>query len=109
MEPKARMDMNLHCLIVKEGKWIIAHCLDMDIAAQGKTEKEALKNLVELIQVQIEYAIKNDIIDTIFRPAPKEYWDMLYRSVATQVKNRLSLHPRTTLKNIVSSLELAYA
>jgi len=42
----------LPIIIGKEGKWYVASCPILDIATQGKTEKEARENIEELI---IEY------------------------------------------------------
>jgi len=36
-------------LITKEGKWFVASCPILDIATQGKTEKEVKENMIELI------------------------------------------------------------
>ena len=33
--------------ITREGDWCIARCLDVEVASQGKTEEEALRNLQE--------------------------------------------------------------
>jgi predicted RNase H-like HicB family nuclease len=33
----------------KEGRWWIAQCLEVDVASQGPTEKQALKNLQEAL------------------------------------------------------------
>jgi predicted RNase H-like HicB family nuclease len=41
--------MPLPILIAKEGKWFVASCLTLDIATQGKTEKEVKENMAELI------------------------------------------------------------
>ena len=40
--------------ILKEGKWYVAQCREVEIASQGKTEKEALKNLVEALELHFE-------------------------------------------------------
>jgi predicted RNase H-like HicB family nuclease len=42
----------LPIILGKEGKWYVASCPVLDIATQGKTEKEARENIEELI---IEY------------------------------------------------------
>jgi predicted RNase H-like HicB family nuclease len=42
----------LPIIIGKEGKWYVASCPILDIATQGKTEKEARENIEELV---IEY------------------------------------------------------
>jgi len=39
----------LSILITKEGKWFVASCPVLDIATQGKTEKEVKENMTELI------------------------------------------------------------
>jgi predicted RNase H-like HicB family nuclease len=39
----------LPILITKEGKWFVASCPILDIATQGKTEREVKENMTELI------------------------------------------------------------
>ena len=39
----------LPILITKENKWFVASCPILDIATQGKTEKEAKENMANLI------------------------------------------------------------
>jgi len=36
-------------LIAKEGKWFVASCPLLDVATQGRTEKEVKENLADLI------------------------------------------------------------
>ena len=38
----------LPILVTKEGKWFVASCPILDIATQGKTEKEVKENMAEL-------------------------------------------------------------
>jgi len=35
----------------KEGGWYVAQCLQVDVASQGKTEEDALKNLSEALRL----------------------------------------------------------
>ncbi len=42
----------LPILVTKEGKWLVVSCPILDIATQGKSEKEVKENMNELI---IEY------------------------------------------------------
>jgi predicted RNase H-like HicB family nuclease len=37
--------------LVREGDWIIAQCLDVDVASQGESEEDALRNLREALQL----------------------------------------------------------
>jgi len=38
----------------QEGDWFVAQCLEVDIASQGKSEAEAVKNLSEAIELYFE-------------------------------------------------------
>ena len=40
--------------IVKEGRWFVAQCLEVDVASQGRTEKQALANLREALELHFE-------------------------------------------------------
>jgi predicted RNase H-like HicB family nuclease len=48
------MTRQLTASISKEGKWFVAQCLEVDVASQGKTEKQALKNLQEALELYLE-------------------------------------------------------
>ena len=52
MESKKTMPVSLPIVTSREGTWFIAVCPLLDIATQGKTEKEVRENMEELI---IEY------------------------------------------------------
>jgi len=39
----------LPVIITKEGKWFVAYCPLLDLATQGKTEKEVKENMKDLI------------------------------------------------------------
>jgi predicted RNase H-like HicB family nuclease len=40
--------------VVREGKTYVAQCLEVDVASQGKTEAQALKNLREALELHFE-------------------------------------------------------
>ena len=40
--------------ICQEDNWIIAQCLEVDIASQGESEEEALANLTEALELYFE-------------------------------------------------------
>ncbi len=111
MIKKLSIDKNLHILLIEDKKKndFLAHCLDMNIAAHGKTCAEAVSELKELLVVQMEYCLEHDMLDTLFRPAPKTYWDMYYRSQANRVINQLSLRNKHIIKDLTRHLEFAYA
>ncbi len=39
------MKRDFNAVITKEDGWYIAQCLEVDVASQGRTENEALRNL----------------------------------------------------------------
>ena len=41
-------------IINKEGKWYVAHCLELGVVSQGKTIENAQKNLKEAVELYIE-------------------------------------------------------
>lgn len=45
---------NLHYVIWKEGKWFVARSLEVEVASQGKTRKEAVANLREALELYFE-------------------------------------------------------
>lgn len=38
----------------QEGEWVIAQCLEVDVASQGETEAEALANLAEALALHFD-------------------------------------------------------
>lgn len=43
------MKKDLNAVVWQEDKWFIAQCLEIDVASQGESEKEALENLREAL------------------------------------------------------------
>ncbi len=41
-------------IVWREGKWFIAQCLEVDLASQGRTEREAVENLRETLELYLE-------------------------------------------------------
>jgi predicted RNase H-like HicB family nuclease len=44
----------LHSIVWKEDKWFVAKSLEVEVASQGRTEAEALKNLKEALELYFE-------------------------------------------------------
>ena len=44
----------LHTIVWKEGKLFVAKFLELELASQGKTKEEALKNLKEALDLYLE-------------------------------------------------------
>lgn len=45
------MKKYLNAVVVKEEKWFVAQCLEIDLASQGYTEEEALENLRDALSL----------------------------------------------------------
>lgn len=75
MDSEARM-IELRGVIYREGPWWIAHCLEMDVAAEGDTPFEAVSSAAELCGLKIEDAMREGDMRSIYRPAPPELWDL---------------------------------
>ena len=46
-------------VIIQEGKWYVARCLELGVVSQGKTIEEAQKNLKEAVELYLEDQPKN--------------------------------------------------
>lgn len=44
----------IHTIVWKEGKLFVAKALEVEVASQGKSEKEALENLQEALELYFE-------------------------------------------------------
>lgn len=45
------MKIKYNVIVQKEEEWYVAKCLDNNVASQGKTIEEALKNLKEALEL----------------------------------------------------------
>ena len=93
---------NLHILLYKEDSYEIAHCLEFDIIAQGRTKKEALKNLIDGIELQVNFAIENNSLEQLYNPAPPEYWQKL------AVTRRYPFTNKVRVPRFISNLDCNY-
>jgi len=62
--------MKLTAAIVQEDDWYVARCLEVEVASQGKSVEESLRNLQEALELYFEdepqiEALKNPIIAPI--------------------------------------------
>ncbi|OGG15643.1 hypothetical protein A3D77_01285 [Candidatus Gottesmanbacteria bacterium RIFCSPHIGHO2_02_FULL_39_11] len=48
------LSSNLHALLWREERWYVNECIELQLASQGKTKPEALKNLEEAIELYLE-------------------------------------------------------
>src|SRR3972149_6336021 len=56
--------------IIKEGKWYVSLCLDLDVASQGRSIPAAKKMLAEAVTLHLETCFESNL--PYLRPVPKE-------------------------------------
>ncbi len=52
---------NVHSVVWKEGKWFVAKALEVEVTSQGKSEKKALENLKEALELYFEDQTKIEL------------------------------------------------
>lgn len=57
----AALEAVLPIVIAKEGKWYVATCPILDIATQGRTEKEVKENMSDLLNEYSEILIRESL------------------------------------------------
>jgi len=54
----------------------ISHCLEMDIKGYGENREEAFGNLLDLVEMQISFALQRNKPGLIYNPAEKELFQI---------------------------------
>ena len=70
----------------EDGK-CVAHALELDILGVGDTYVEAIKDMKELVSTQIQFAIKNHMVRSLWKPAPPEYQRLFMNAVRDMIEN----------------------
>ncbi len=55
------MEFKLSTVVSKEGKLYVARGVEIELASQGKTIEEALKNLKEAVQLWVKHAEEDEL------------------------------------------------
>ncbi|MBI4444004.1 MAG: hypothetical protein HY649_11610 [Acidobacteria bacterium] len=55
--------------LFREGQWFVSLCLDVDVASQGTTTREAKKKLAEAVTLYLEGCFESNI--PYLRPVPR--------------------------------------
>jgi hypothetical protein len=96
--PKTEQDLsiNLSAIVYQEAGIWIAHCLELDLVAEGKDPDDALEALISLCDLQITVALNEGDLESVFKPAPPEFWKMFSkgRQKLLAEKGRPEAHPR---------------
>ena len=80
--------MTLNILLYKEDDLFVAHSLEFDIVTSAISEYQVRIDILDLIKAHITYALENDNLEHLYRPAPPEFWNMLATAKAVdQINN----------------------
>jgi predicted RNase H-like HicB family nuclease len=106
--------ISLSVLIEKVGDKFVAHCLELDVVATADDIDEVRRDLEELIVEQIKFAIENDNLEHLYRPAPAEYWRRFARAnspkrPAPRWARELDLSRTMTVPPLLVTSHFAYA
>jgi predicted RNase H-like HicB family nuclease len=83
-----KLNIALRMVVYPEGGWWIAHCLELDIVAEGKTPEKAMRDLQDLCRFQIDVAMKEGDLDSVFRPAPGATWRMFFMGTTKRMPRK---------------------
>ena len=53
------MSYKFTTIIIQEGKWFVARCVELGVVSQGRTVEESQKNLKEAVELYLEDKPKN--------------------------------------------------
>jgi len=93
----------LRVILCNDGKYWFAQGLEIDYAANGKTQKEVKANFENGLEATIDQHLKvYGNIDKILVPAPKEIWQELIPKGKSMRYSQLTFHrgPDETLSEI---------
>ncbi|MBI5243121.1 MAG: type II toxin-antitoxin system HicB family antitoxin [Elusimicrobia bacterium] len=55
------MSYTFSAILEKEGRWYVALCPELDVASQGRTIEQALRNLREAVELYIQSASPSEL------------------------------------------------
>jgi len=83
MEPRWLKMRMLHYLFSSSEGKDVAHCLDLDLVASGKTREEATKRLTAIVKAHVELALDRGNYGSLATAAPKKYWELFFNGKPT--------------------------
>jgi len=96
-----------------EPRVFLAHCLELDVIGSGKSVQEAMTELIELIDVQIESCKRHKA--RFFVPAPAHVWQKYEqarkanRRLAQELVERVLAQTKPAFGHWIPTIETALA
>jgi len=98
VEKTKSFQLALSILIYDEDGRRVAHCLEMDLKGRGKSDRAALKELSELVLMQVSFAVQRDEKGLIYHPAEKKYFE-IFREIQTKALSAYPAVPKPSKKS----------
>ncbi len=83
----ALVSMTLRVLGCREDSGWAAHCLETDLVGRGKNFESAVRDLLELTEMQVSFAIHKNQPNLLDHPAPQEIFEAYARLAREQLTN----------------------
>jgi predicted RNase H-like HicB family nuclease len=99
----------MDCMVYRddrESEWV-ASCLDLGLVATGARRQEAMNNLKDVIQAQIQFTAENDNWAHLFHPAPADEWQKFLH--LTQEHSERCKYERLATSALKSPVDLCFA
>ncbi|MGH7900893.1 MAG: hypothetical protein ACRENZ_04075 [Thermodesulfobacteriota bacterium] len=72
--------IHLDVICYKEDELWVAHCLQLDLVTTANTSEQAFCDMEDVVRTHIEYIIKNDNWEYLFKPAPPGVLNLFLKS-----------------------------
>jgi len=86
--PSIRINIDFPVEVKNEGSYFLASCMKLDVHAEGKTHDEALKNILEALEVFVTACIEMGSLETVLK-------DSGFRKVVQGERSKPNLHEET--------------
>jgi len=96
METQNTCDITLNVLGYKEDSEWVALALEMDLRGYGSTFQEALKDLVNLVEMQVSFSEYKGQPDMAYHPAEATYWTLFSQLREDRLRHLAKAREATT-------------
>src|SRR2546421_748889 len=83
-------DFQIRVLLSRDDGKCVAHALEMDLVAYGKTEKETIRELTNLVRNQISFAMEKQEDHLMYFRAPNEYFEQWEKAHAAALQGMVA-------------------
>jgi predicted RNase H-like HicB family nuclease len=101
MRPQPNVTSYFGGRVTREGQYFVSECDSLPVASQGDSESEAIANLVEALQLYIDTAVAEGVLDEIVR---RYGWHATHELPPRETSDRFVIPVRVP-SDVAASLE----